>query len=153
MMLAIAATVADQAAIAAAADLTPFSVWNEEARAASPLWVQRWIIFMLCTFFAGLFFVRTHLAARWIVASVVVSHLASAFVLLVFGPEALTVGVIAINHIVFWTPAAIYLALKGAPEQYAPVYSAWRYLMLAVISFSLVFDFRDAAIFLFTTPT
>lgn len=150
MDFALAATVAEQAAVVAAADLTPFSVWNEEARAASPLWVQRWIIFMLCTFFAGLLFVRNQVAARWIVASVVVSHLASAFVLVVFGPAALTVGIIAINHIVFWTPAAINLALRGAPTSDAPVYGAWRYLMLGVIAFSLVFDFRDAAIFLFS---
>ncbi len=149
MFVDVAAAASDQIA---AAELTPFSVWNEEARAASPLWVQWWIIFMLCTFFAGLLFVRTHLAARWIVASVVVSHLASAAVLLVFGPTALTVGVIAINHVVFWTPAALYLAFRGAPTMSAPVYGGWRYLMLAVITFSLVFDYRDAAIFLFTEP-
>jgi len=152
MDFALAATVAEQAALAADTDLTPFSVWNEEARAASPLWVQRWIIFMLCTFFAGLLFVRTQIAARWIVASVVVSHLASALVLLLLGPAALTVGVIAINHIVFWTPAAINLAVRGAPTSDAPLYGAWRYLMLAVIAFSLFFDFRDAAIFLFSNP-
>ncbi len=136
----------------AATELTPFSVWNEEARAASPLWVQRWIVFMLCTFAAGLLFVRDHSAARWIVASVVVSHMASALVLLVLGPPALTIGVIALNHAVFWTPAAAYLAIKGSPESPAPIYGAWRYLMLAVIAFSLFFDFRDAAIFLFTRP-
>lgn len=152
MIFALAATIAEEAAVVAAADLTPFSVWNEEARAASPIWVQRWIIFMLCTFFAGLFFVRTQIAARWIVASVVVSHLASALVLLLLGPAALTVGVIAINHIVFWTPAALNLAVRGAPTSDAPLYGAWRYLMLVVIAFSLFFDFRDAAIFLFSNP-
>ncbi len=139
-------------AIGAAADLTPFSVWNEDARAASPLWVQRWIIFMLCTFFAGLFFVRTQTAARWIVASVVASHLASATILLVGGPAALTIGAIAINHIVFWTPAAVYLAIYGAPIDPAPLYQAWRSLMVAVIAVSLCFDVRDAAIFLLTAP-
>ncbi len=107
---------------------------------------------MLCTFAAGLLFVRNHLAARWIVASVVMSHMASALVLLVLGPTALTIGVVAINHVVFWTPDAIYLAVKRASNFPAPLYGIWRYLMLAVIAFSLVFDVRDAVVFLFTHP-
>ena len=107
---------------------------------------------MLCVFFAGLLFVRQHAAARWIVAAVIISHLASAAVILTLGPAALTIGVVAINHVVFWTPAAIYLAAKGAATNPVPVYAAWRYLMLGVIAFSLFFDYRDAAIFLFTTP-
>ena len=105
---------------------------------------------MLATFAAGLLFVKNHTAARWMVAAVVGSHLASAFFLFVLGPETLKVGVIAINHVVFWTPAAVYLALKGAPGQSAPLYAAWRYLALGVAAFSLIFDFRDAGLFLFT---
>lgn len=133
-------------------EVTPFTVWTEEARASLPLWVQRWILFMLAAFAAGLIFVKDHVAARWMVAAVIVSHLASAFFLFVLGPETLKVGVIAINHVVFWTPAAVYLALKGAPKKKAPLYSIWRYLALAVVAFSLFFDFRDAALFLFTKP-
>lgn len=136
-----------------AIEVTPFTQWTEEARASMPVWVQRWIIFMLATFAVGLLFVRDHVAARWMVASVIVSHMASAFFLFVLGPETLKVGIIAINHIVFWTPAAAYMLLRGAPKEKAPLYSIWRYAILAVVAFSLVFDFRDAAIFLFGSPS
>jgi len=133
-------------------EVTPFTVWTDEARASLPLWVPRWILFMLATFAAGLLFVKDHVAARWMVAAVIVSHLASAFFLFVLGPETLKVGVIAINHVVFWTPAAVYLALKGASRSKAPLYSGWRYWALAVAAFSLLFDFRDASLFLFASP-
>lgn len=143
------ARIAETSAVASAAiDVTPFTVWTEEARASLPQWVQTWIIFMLVALLSGLIFAKDHVAARWVVGAVVVSHLASAFFLFVLGPETLKVGIIAINHVVFWTPAAIFLALRGAPKTKAILYSCWRYVALLVLIFSLIFDFRDAAIFI-----
>jgi hypothetical protein len=134
-----------------AIEVTPFTVWNEEARASLPILTQRWIIFMLATFALGLLFVRDHVAARWMVGAVVVSHLSSAAVILLLGPEHLKVGIIAIEHVIFWTPAALYLLFKGAPTGRAPLYRVWRYAALSVAAISLIFDYRDAALFLFTS--
>jgi hypothetical protein len=131
--------------------ITPFTVWNGETRAALPPWVQWWIIFMVASFAVGLLFVRRHASARWVVGAFVLAHIMAGMEILIFGPAALTVGLIALNHALVWTPAGAYMAKTMTKPRHADFtpYAAWRFLILGVIAFSLVFDYRDAAIYLF----
>jgi len=134
---------------AGAAPLTPHTVWTPEARAAAPEWVQVWIMFMFVVAGAGLLLAWKHRAAWWVVGGFVVSHLASGLELLVLGPERLTVGLIAINHCLFWTPAAIIFYRRTRGTELASLFGTWRWVALATSAFSLVFDYRDAVFFLF----
>jgi len=133
---------------AAAAPLSPDTIWTPEARAAAPAWVQIWLRFMFVVFGAGLALAWKHPAAWWMVGAFAGSHLASGLEILFLGPRRLTVGLIAINHCVFWTPAAVVFYLQTRGTEAGSVFGVWRWLVLATAAFSLVFDYRDAVLFL-----
>jgi len=135
---------------AGATPLTPGTVWTSEARAAAPEWVQLWIMFMFAVAGAGLLLAWKHRAAWWIVGAFIVSHLASGLEIFLLGPERLTVGLIAINHCVFWTPAGVVFYRRTRGTQAASLFGAWRWLALGTFAFSLIFDYRDAALLLFS---
>jgi len=135
----------------AAAPLTPQTVWTPEARAAAPQWVQLWILFMFAVTGVGLLLVWKHRMAWWMVGAFIASHIASGLEILLLGPERLTVGLIALNHCVFWTPAAVVFYRRTRGTGAATLFGGWRWVALATTAFSLVFDFRDAALFLLFT--
>ena len=97
---------------AGATEVTPETVWNQEARSSMPRWVQAWIYFMFIAFGSGVLFVRRHPEAWWMVGAFATSHLASGLVILLLGPDRLTVGIVSINHCIFWTPATVLIARK-----------------------------------------
>lgn len=134
------------------AEVTPFTVWTSEARSLLPQWVQYWIYFMFLMTGTGLLFVKDHVEARWSVGAFVASHLASAFEILVFGQDGFVVGMISINHCVFWTPTALYLLTRLKAMTLLSPFGIWMVGMLVVFSFSLIFDYRDAFIYLTSSP-
>ena len=131
-----------------AVEITPDTVWNSAAREALPTWVQVWIYSMFISFGSGLLFVRTHPEAWWMVGAFAASHLASGLVILLLGPERLTIGVVAINHCIFWTPATVLFARKTRTTPFASPFGAWRGVVIVTAVFSLIFDYRDAVAFL-----
>lgn len=128
-------------------EVTPFTVWNEESRSELALWAQYWIGFMFFMAATGLIFVKNHVEARWAVGAFVASHLASGGEILVLGQDQFVVGMIAINHCLFWTPAAVYLARSLKKNGLSTPFGVWRVGMLGVFTFSLIFDYRDAIIY------
>lgn len=127
--------------------ITPDTVWNSASRAGLPTWVQVWIYFMFISFGSGLLFVRRHPEAWWMVGAFAASHLASGLVILLLGPERLTIGVVAIHHCIFWTPATVLFARKTRTTPLATPFGAWRGVVIGTAVFSLVFDYRDAVEF------
>jgi hypothetical protein len=140
--------VATLAVGAGATEVTPETVWNQEARSSMPRWVQAWIYFMFLAFGSGLFFVRRHSEAWWMVGAFAASHLASGLEILLLGPERLTVGIVSINHCIFWTPATVLFARKTRTTPFATPFGAWRAVVIGTAVFSLAFDYRDAFAFL-----
>jgi len=134
----------------AVAEVTPFTVWTDSARADLPQWVQYWLYFMFMMAGLGLIFVWKHVGARWGVGAFVVSHLFSAAELLTFGADNFLVGMIAINHAVVWTPALVMMALHLKKVNLRSPYGVWLVGMCGTFAFSLVFDYCDAFIYLFT---
>lgn len=132
----------------AQAEVTPFTVWNSEARSELALWAQYWVNFMFVMTGIGLFFVKNHVEARWAVGAFVASHLASGAEILLFGEDKFVVGMIAINHCIFWTPAAVYLARSLRRNELATPFGFWLVGMVGAFVFSLIFDYRDAFIYI-----
>lgn len=136
--------------VAAADPLSPDTVWTPEARASAPEWVRFWIGFMFAVFGSGLLLVWRHPTALWMLGAFIASHLASGIEILLLDVNRLTVGLIAINHCVFWTPAAIIFHRQTRGTEARSLFGAWRWLALATAAFSLIFDYRDAALYLIT---
>jgi len=124
-------------------------IFDAQGVAASPLWVQIWIIFMMAMFVAGLAFIKNHVAARWVVGGVVIGLICSKVVTTAFGLPMLS-GYIALIHLIFWSPG-LYLLLSRRPfndSNNSRAFRIWSATMVATIVFSFIFDIRDAAIYL-----
>ncbi len=121
-------------------------VWNADGIAASPGWVQIWILVMLASFVLGLAFVRWHGPARLVVGGIIISLLTTRVVVPALGLIKLS-GLVALVHVLFWTPALIALVRERAILTARTPYSIWAAWMVCVIVFSFIFDIRDAAIY------
>ena len=124
--------------------------FDGEGMAASPLWVQIWVGFMLLTFAMGLLVYSWRRVGAALAAG---GFAASAFGgPIVFDMMNLPMlsGAIAIAHLVCWMPALLVL-LGNRPFLDASElrgYRLWSGVMTFVILFSFVFDIRDAAIYI-----
>jgi hypothetical protein len=115
----------------------------------TPTWVQAWVGFMLATFAVGLFFSWKHPLARWVVSGLVLSASCGGAIFAFLGLPFLG-GSIAITHLVFWTPALIFLLIKRPFFNMAEptAFRVWSAVITGVIIFSFVFDIRDAAVYI-----
>lgn len=122
-------------------------IFDAQGMDNTPRPVMIWISFMGLAFSAGLFFVRRHVIARWVVGCFVAGIVFAMGIAPIVGILPLS-GFIALCHLVFWSPA-LYLLLKERPfiGQQTP-YAIWSGVMTAVILLSFVFDIRDAYIYL-----
>jgi hypothetical protein len=124
-------------------------IFDAEGIAASPLWVQIWLVFMALTYASGLLFVLKQTIARLAVGGFVAGIFIGDFIFLAIGLPMLS-GAIAIVHVLFWTPALIMLLIKRPfmHEQENMAFRVWSGTMTFVICFSFLFDIRDAVIYI-----
>jgi len=113
----------------------------------SPKWVQVWVGFMTMAFIAGIFFVKNHVVARWVVGCMIAGMIFGIVAGNVFGiPNH--AGFIALIHVVFWSPALYQLLSKRPFLAARSAFSIWTAIITFVICFSFIFDIRDAVIYL-----
>ena len=122
-------------------------IWDEQGLASSPAWIKVWLAFMSVVMLSGIFFVRKHGEARWVVGGIVIGLLITKFVLPALSLTSLS-GLVGLIHVIFWSPA-LYVLLKNRPfTKGFSAYAIWSGVVTGVILFSLFFDSRDAAIYL-----
>ena len=145
--LILATTVFAQSADTYTSGHGALQVFDEQGWQSAPQWVQAWIGIMAMSFLAGILFVKNHVPARWVVGGFVAGILFS-----VFGFPALNLvelsGLIALVHIIFWSPGLYKVLQEKAFTGPMSAYSIWTGWISAVIGFSFIFDIRDAAIYL-----
>ncbi len=112
-----------------------------------PKWVQLWVGFMMMTFIAGIFFVKNHMIARWVVGCMIAGMIFAIIAGRVFGMPYYS-GFIALIHVVFWSPALYQLLSKRPFAGPRSAFSIWSAVITFVICFSFIFDIRDAVIYL-----
>jgi len=128
------------------ADIAALQPWDDAARATAPRWVQIWLTVLVGIFAAGLLFVWWRVEARWAVGGFL-AMVATGATLSQAGFPVL-VGLAALLHLIFWSPA-LYLLLTRRPFlKERSLYALWSAALTGAILFSFVFDIRDAAIYL-----
>jgi len=114
----------------------------------APLALRLWLLAMAITFFASVLFVRKHGPARAVLAGFVLTLAFSKLILPALGVTTYS-GLVALLHLGFWTPGLVLLLRERFARAPAPpLYRAWSWLIIAVISISFVFDVRDGARYL-----
>ena len=113
-----------------------------------PAWLYAWLFFMMATYLASLLFVRQHAAARWVFAGVVASHAMVAAI--EFGELAvLRKGLVSLTHVLGWTPALVVMLRELARVPGDTRYGIWCRVLVPVMAIALVFDYRDAGMYLY----
>lgn len=126
----------------------PLEVFNMAAFSAMPVIGKLWLLGLVATMLSGVFFVRDHLIARWILGGFLASVFTGHLVFGLLGLPMLT-GAIAIWHILCWSPG-LFLLLIRRPflRTYEPMrYRVWTAVVAVVIVVCLLFDIRDAVIY------
>jgi len=118
------------------------------AEADLPTWVRVWMGWLLAIGISSLFFVAEQAGARWLAAGFVASHVLLAAIASLQGSQDVTVGLVAMSHAMFWTPALYFLAFANKDVESASAYGIWSLLATATLGFSLFFDWRDTALYL-----
>lgn len=124
--------------------------FDAQGMSVTPMWIQIWVAVMVLTFAIGLFvFAWKQPIARWAAGGFILSASSGASIFGALGLPFLS-GAIAIMHIICWTPALVLLLTRLPfldPEQ-GRWFRVWSAAITFVISFSFVFDIRDAAIYI-----
>ncbi|MEM9178476.1 MAG: hypothetical protein AAGA89_02135 [Pseudomonadota bacterium] len=120
--------------------------WNNAARIALPIHIKVWLGGMMLTNLAAIGFVKNHLAARWVFAGFVISH--GVVILMAATGQIILAGQVSLFHIIFWTPGAIMLLRCRSEIQYPSAYAIWATLSLIFYFGSMIFDVRDALLFI-----
>ena len=142
--LAIVATVLlDSGSVLA---LSALEEWNTEARDALPIYIKVWLGLMMLNNLATLFFVKNHVAARWVFAGFFVSH---AVVMVMWSRDIpVLAGQVSLFHIVCWTPGFFWLIRKRDEIKFPSAYAVWATLACLFYIGSMIFDIRDATTYL-----
>ena len=147
--LALAAVVL-YAKAAGASDALPHSllIWDNAARTSLPLWLALWLLLVVLSFLSSLFFVRRHWAARIAIGGFALSHVLVVLIEL-GGVATLRTGLVSVTHVIGWAPVWIVLARELPAAKRDSRYGTWCRVLLAVISVCLIFDFRDAGMYVY----
>ena len=113
--------------------------------AALPQWVQLWMNWMLIVLGIGsLGFSIFRVEARWLFLAFFTSIVATMALGMTIGWNGLWGG----THLLFWTPAVIYLWRRLPGIDTNSIYGIWYLLALATMIVALVFDAKDVAQYL-----
>lgn len=103
--------------------------------------VQNWMLWLNIVFLAGLLFVSSHEAVRWVIAAYVVCFP----VAVPFYIYTRDIAMSGVPHILFWTPLLIYLPVEASEDpnfSLLSLYGVWTVLLLLSIAISVAFDVR-----------
>lgn len=126
--------------------LSALDPWDNAARAGLPVHIKLWLGLMMLNNLASLAFLKNHVAARWWFAGFVVSHAISAGM----AASGVTVlaGQVSLTHIICWAPGAYMLWRDRRNLNCPSAYAIWVALVAVFYTLSMLFDFRDASIYL-----
>jgi hypothetical protein len=139
------------ASLAAWAAPTPFDPLGESMPQFSSA-VSWWIVWLVVIGATSVLFAWKHVGARWVLGAYIANHAVAMGTGSLLGAEVLTNGLVSVTHVVFWTPAVVMLVRGLQTINRASIYGGWHLAALATMVISLLFDYRDSAIYLFTNP-
>ena len=129
------------------ATLGALDEWNGAARDMLPIYVKAWLGLMLVNNLVAIVFLKNHVAARWIFAGFVISHLL--VVLGYWGTETpILAGQVSMFHIIFWTPGMIALWLTRKTIAWPSAYAVWAGLVCVFYFGSMTVDIGHTYTFL-----
>lgn len=112
--------------------------------AATPQWVQLWILFMTLALLPAFLFAFRRSEARWIVMGLLQVIVFTPFLIATAGPSKLW----GLTHILFWTGPLVVSVAALLREGLGGWYYKWLALAAGAMAISLLFDAWDVTQFL-----
>ena len=130
---------------------TPFDPLGESMPRFSTA-ASNWIIWLVVVGTSSTLFIWKHVGARWVLGAYAANHAVAIGTGSFLGAQLLTNGLVSLTHVVFWTPAVIVLIRQLPSISRGSIYGVWHWVALATMVVSLLFDYRDSFIYLFSEP-
>ncbi len=121
----------------------------DAAFAAIPGWVKQWMTFQHYVFAGCLLFIVWHAEARVYLSGLVLSHAISYGEIVLAPADRLGLGLVSLNHLV-WIPALVFMARRYRVLDKRTPFGLWYHMAVFQLCFSLVFDIRDSAAYLWS---
>lgn len=123
-----------------------------DAIATEPAWLQGWVMVMVVTHLIAVFFIPGRGEGRWFVryepVAILVSFLLAGMFMNWLYSQVGYVRLLGLAHVVFWTPAWVWVAIRIRAVGLASVFGKYLALYLVIAGFSLVVDVVDVVRYL-----
>lgn len=129
---------------AAANELTITEAWP-----LLPAWVKIWSVWLFIVTLLSLVFIKQKPHGKWIAALLLSLFAVIIVINQFFDPGVLTIGLLSVLHVVFWTPVVIILTRSVSELEHKTLYGAWSIVLMISLWISLLFDYQAAAKWLF----
>ena len=120
----------------------------EQAIATQPQWVQVWLMWMAVVVFLGPLLLLFSKVTRLDAVILILTNLSIYVAMIWLFEQVGFVRLLGLVHVIFWTPAAIYLFNRLKNPAIAFPFRQIIWLILATIIVSLAFDYVDVARYL-----
>ena len=115
----------------------------EQSIATQPQWVQMWLIWLGVVVFLGPFLLLFSKPTRRDAVVLFLTNLAIYAAMMWLFQQVGFVRLLGIVHIIFWTPAAVYLWVRLKSRAITFPFRQIMWLILTTIIVSLAFDYAD----------
>jgi hypothetical protein len=120
----------------------------EEALAQQPQWVQIWVNLMAAILVGSFITLRFSRATRRDALVILLVNIPNVLLLQWMYAQLGYVRLLGLPHLIFWTPLAVYLALRLRDPAIVAPFRQVIWLLLAMMLISLAFDYTDVARYL-----
>lgn len=122
-----------------------------DAMATEPLWLKAWLLTLVSTHMIALLFIVGRSAGRWIIRyeaiAIFVSFFAAGALMNVLFEQFGYTRILGLAHLVFWTPAYAWVALRRKSIGTASVFGKYLVFYLVIAGICLAIDAVDVARF------
>jgi hypothetical protein len=120
----------------------------EEALAQQPQWVQIWVNLMAAILVGSFITLLFSRATRRDALVILLVNIPNVLLLQWMYAQLGYVRLLGLPHLIFWTPLAVYLALRLRDPAIVAPFRQVIWLLLAMMLISLAFDYTDVARYL-----
>ncbi len=114
-----------------------------------PAWVKIWSVWLFIVTLLSVVFIKQKPHGKWIAALLLSMFVVIIVISQFFDPDVLTIGLLSVLHVVFWTPVVILLTRSVNELEHKTLFGAWSIVLMISLWISLLFDYQAAAKWLF----
>jgi len=114
-----------------------------------PVWVKLWSAWLSIVTLSSILFIKHKPHGKWIAVLLLSMFIVIVVIQQFIGARLITVGLLSVMHVVFWTPVVILLTRSVNELEHKTLFGLWAIVLMISLWVSLIFDYQAAAKWLF----